>query len=82
MLKLCIESYEKAIERLQRLTIEEFAFTTECDEPRKKAEVCNKIFAKKAREKQAKMRKIMAVPTLQGKKSKCQSLLLISKCIF
>lgn len=60
--------------RLQRLTKEEFVYTTECDEPSKKAARTTKSFAENAKKRQKEILKIMKVPTMQKNIHKCEYL--------
>lgn len=68
-----IATYKEAKQRLQRLTVEEFVYTSGCEEPRKKAELTTQSLADKAKKREKKISEIMTVPTLQKKLTTCKS---------
>ncbi|XP_011859804.1 PREDICTED: uncharacterized protein LOC105557227 [Vollenhovia emeryi] len=67
-------TYEEAIQRIQRLTVEEFAFTSGCEEPMKKAEIITQSLANKAKGRDEKINEIVNVPSFQTKAITCVSL--------
>lgn len=58
------------------------AYTSGCEEPRKKVELITQSLADEAKGREEKIYKIMAVPTFQTKPITCKSTFLIKKSRF
>lgn len=53
------------MQRLQRLTTEDYVYSTGCEEPQKKAEITTQSFVDQAKKNKENIRSIMNVPTFQ-----------------